>query len=211
MTISLSIHPTTTHPAHHNPAAPNGSKSSNPSLDLLSLFPSLSSLRLLILAIYSSGLTSFSLTFPFFPPTTPISPSNLLISSFALDSLLSLPPPPTSSQSILLLPDSESCEFATQPPTLEIISLRRSNESFTAADTRAEIVDVDSLSADRVVVVGRSSRWTAVLDWEGEVSGETVGVRRSLFSFLDAAERLAPQAPGENFVGWSSVAWSSGC
>ena len=60
--------------------------------------------------------------------------------------------------------------------------------------------------AERAVgPAGRSSRWTADLEDEGDVSGEIVGVKRSLFNFLDAAERLAPHAPGENFAGCSSV------
>lgn len=90
------------------------------------------------------------------------------------------------------------------------------------APTRAEMVDVDSLSAERVVgpllggwavvaaAVTRSSRWTADFEDEGEVSGLIVGVKRSLFNFLDAAERLAPHAPGENFAGCSSCCTGSG-
>ena len=37
------------------------------------------------------------------------------------------------------------------------------------------------------------------MEEEGEVSGLVDGVKRSLFNFLDAAERLAPHDPGENF------------
>jgi hypothetical protein len=68
------------------------------------------------------------------------------------------------------------------------------------AASAGSVVAEDSGS---VTGVCRSLRWTAVFDDEGDVSGLTPGVRRSLFSFLDAAERLAPHAPGENFDGVS--------
>ena len=55
-------------------------------------------------------------------------------------------------------------------------------------------------------------RWTADFDDEGDVSGDSIPpeLSRNLFNFRDAAERLAPHAPGENFDGFSSDVDSGG-
>ena len=89
------------------------------------------------------------------------------------------------------------------------MSLRRSNESRNVAETR-DVLFITAARGDGFVVpdeatggagvVCRSSRATADFEDEGEESGLVPGVRRNLFNFLDAAERLAPQEIGRAHV-----------
>ena len=114
---------------------------------------------------------------------------------------------------ILLCADSESWVLATHPPTLEMISVRRSKESRTAADTRAEILLVDSL-IEAIEGSGLGDVWrSSVLAdcGEGLLPGfGTDVVRRNLAKAFEALERLDPQPLEEILDADSSLDESPG-